>query len=172
MKRFNRRLATVVAFLFLLIPAIEAAEQTETTMNFAPLRSDSMTVWQARRAITNASKYAGAAAVSHYRYPVYYPINASSMRLTFDNLEFDGTSKKGDTQHFMVAFKDLVRLSEHCSRYGCSLNSESGKPFYIQDAEAKSYTLSFGWEPGTGPSVRGCRMSMTVYMPPDGLPTR
>jgi tetratricopeptide (TPR) repeat protein len=93
MKRAVRNLATVVAFLFLLIPALEAADQAKTNTTSAP----SMTLWQARRAVVAGLSARG------YRLLV----DPRSFRFTLDDFEFDAVVYKKHQQHYKVDLRTL-----------------------------------------------------------------
>jgi len=114
--------------------------------------AESMSFWQARRAIIAASRYVSVFNIARPGAPVY-SVNPSSLLLTFDRLEFNATNKNGETKHLGLALKDVVeRLSTDCVAYFCWLKNESEtrrkkQPDLLHDGDGKSYGFLFGREP-------------------------
>ncbi len=112
MNRAVRRFATVVTLIFLLIPALEAAEQARPSANTLP----PMTLWQARRAAVAGFGAAYAERIS---------TDPSSFRFTLDAFEFDGKIGKR-SEHFKIDLKTLEPVFTKRWRGGYLLKNEAG----------------------------------------------
>jgi tetratricopeptide (TPR) repeat protein len=138
------RIFILLAGLFLaLMPANQAAAQSL----YSSSPTDALSLWQARRAVIAASKYAEA---THLAMNVHtYPVNPSSIAFTLDSLEFDATNK-GETKHFQVDVKGLEKVSAKCDAQGCILIFVAGGRFHVHDKEAVVYNFLFGYSPASG----------------------
>jgi tetratricopeptide (TPR) repeat protein len=135
MKQIGRNLILLATLIVMIVPVVNA-QQTADTMSF----------WQARRAIITASEYS---IVVSFKGSWLGRSNPNSVRVTSESFAFDATDKKGKTKHFVVAFKDISRIYSSCEKYECVLYTSLKTKFNIKDTEAKEHVIDFGWT-GTG----------------------
>ena len=126
MKLKSKKLLGLPVLILLLVPIIAAAE---SPVNPVP-NSESMTVWQARRAIAESQFIRGA--VKHR----IYPVNGKSVHFTSDSFEFDVNSPSGDTQHYRVDLKAMEEVSFKCQPAQCWLTDGRGKALFKQRGNA------------------------------------
>jgi hypothetical protein len=132
MKRAVRNLATVVAFLFLLIPALEAADQAKTNTNSLSPRPDSMTVWQARGTIMETPPYIWVANVGGWA--------NRSTRFTRDGFEFDACCNNG-TIHYKVDLTTLESNVKGIWYWSVLLENDGGKPLKKVEDKVKTFKV-------------------------------
>jgi len=131
--------ATVILVLMPMARAQQVAEE--------------MSYRQARRTILVTSKYAGA--VQRSKMFHYFALNRDSIRSTHDTLDFDATSRKGETLHFQIALREIDRVSTKCSSTACWLMNGSRKEDLLRsDDSTKTFGLDFGID--DGPMVKRC----------------
>lgn len=153
MKSIPRTFILLAGLFLALMPAAEVLGQSQSAQS----PPDEISVRQARRAIVSAGKYAGAFHPAKVTFH-YFSVNASSLVLTLDSLDFDATNKKKETKHFRIDLKNVEKLSANCNRNFCWVAGESGKAYTIQDKEAVQYNLYFGWDP-YGPDIPLCSIA-------------
>ena len=144
MKNIPRSFILFAVLLLALMPAQKATGQTQNPQS----PPDELSVKQARRDIVSASKFAGVWKPSHIMLYIL-DVNSSSIVFTLDSIEFDTTyteaTKKIGTKHFLIGLKDINKLTSKCPANSswCSLATESGTEYMIQDKEAVRYYLHF-----------------------------
>jgi hypothetical protein len=142
MKNIPRTFLLLAGLFLALMPANQATAQPQ----YSSSPTDALSLWQARRAVIAASKYAEA---FHLAMNVHtYPVNPSSIAFTLDSLEFDATNK-GETLHFQVDVKGLEKVSAGCNAQECGL----APPLRIHDKKAVVYVLYFGYSRASGVNV-------------------
>jgi len=142
MKRAVRSFATVIAFLFLLIPALEAADQAKTNTTSVP----PMTLWQARRAVVANS---GMAYVQLSRFRLVQ-VDPRSLRFTAKAIEFDTIAAKIPSEHMMINLRQDGGASVKCNRARCDLTIGPGQglpvsvPHLFWNDNSKVWSCSSG----------------------------
>jgi len=136
MKNEIGRSWALVALVFLPVPGISLSGQTQ----YSSSPTDTLSYWQAGRAVFNASKYL---TVVHWGKMTaqLYSLNAGSIKVTAASLEFDVVNKKGVTKHLQVNVKDLTTVSATCGGQSCGLIPAVA----VQDMEGVQYFIWFGW---------------------------
>jgi tetratricopeptide (TPR) repeat protein len=146
MKNIPRTFLLLAGLFLALMPANQALGQTQDSSS----QADALSLWQARHAVTNASKYITVEPLSE---KTDYSIHPGSIKITAVGMEFDADyrkGRKGETKHFLIDLKDIKRVTAKCpTGYSeCWLTIESGKDYMIQDADAVPFKLLFGFSQG------------------------
>jgi tetratricopeptide (TPR) repeat protein len=114
-----RKFVVLPVLILLFTPLVKAAGTTKKL----PPRADSISVWQARRALAAGTEY-----LAWHR----GKIDRSSFRFTPDSIEFDAFKSTGGAEHFKVDLQTLEPVAVKCNSYGrqvvaCFLKDEAGK---------------------------------------------
>lgn len=107
----SKLLVATACLVLVFFPVIAQAQSTP-----AP---ETMSFWQARRAIVTASNYAYAAGGV---------VDPSSVRVTFESVQFD-TGRR--VKHYVIDIQNLGQVSVKCNQGSCSLVNAKGKTLNV-----------------------------------------
>lgn len=122
----SRKLLALPVLILLLFPIIAIAQSAANPVS----DSQSMTVWQARRAIVEGQFVRGV--VKHH----LFSVEGKSFHFTGDGIEFDVNSPSGDTQRYRIDLKSVEEVSFKCQPAECWLTDGSGKALYKEKGNA------------------------------------
>jgi len=141
MKSIPRTFILLAGLSLALMPADKVTAQSL----YSSSPTDILSLWQARHAVTNASKYIIVEPLSE---KTEYSIHPGSIKITAVGMEFDADyrkGRKGGTKHLQINVKDLEKVSATCEDHSyCELRPAVGT-VAIQDADAVPFELWFGW---------------------------